>query len=165
VWDIFSDQSFEININATLNDNAEVYDAQVGDIINCSANGYPKPFVNWVNSTGETKNATDEDAINGKGWELLNLTEPGTQEWRCTATNIASQPDMISEKYTFQGCIGNYSDSDSRGMSVVVLTLATADHVSLGWPWVEVIAACAHSKDWHRPEADIGDVHCRKRRR
>jgi len=105
---LISDQSSEININATLNDSAEIYDAKVGDIINCSANGSPKPFVNWVDDSNEdTKSGEGEYGKIGIGWVLLNLTEPGIHTWRCTATNIVSQPDMVSEKYKFEGCLEN----------------------------------------------------------
>jgi len=89
-----------MEINATLSDRNVVYSAKLGDIINCSANGYPPPFVDWVDSGGEIKNAKSE-----KGWALLNLTEPGIQTWRCSATNIVSKPVIISEKYRFEGGI------------------------------------------------------------
>jgi len=99
---LISDEPFEIRITSARYTDKGYITVYVGDVVNCSANGYPLPVVLWI----ETSNhgAPDVlDDVSGTGWGLHTFSKLGTEEWNCSASNVYPYKVQKTMNFTFHG--------------------------------------------------------------
>jgi len=93
VTEVTSDKSFHVDIRS---------------VVNCSANGYEVPTVQWIaiNSTAAVNDSRSPGLYKvGPGWALLSFTTIGTETWNCSASNDPGFPPPLNVTVRFKGLV------------------------------------------------------------